>query len=342
MEINFSNAEKVTYDNKEAIRVYVGDTKVWDVEHVILTSGYTTFKINFKDGHTNNEIQIRSIPNPFFYRDPTHYDKLLPIKKIYINDVEQTLTADNDGRYIFPINDNDIIKIEGNFGMFINSSYVSSVETISFADNLVSTNSMFFTLVATEPLDVSRLNTDKVVSMESMFASCWASNIIGVSNFNTEKVKYFYYMFGNCHVTTLDLYNWNVSSATTMNRMFYYCNYLTTLDGLSNWDVSNVLNFEEMFYNCKSLTTLDLSGWCLNPEHMLVKMSRMFYGCESLTMLNLSNINFGSISVEYSDMFYGIPSTCTIIIDPTKFINKYTGKTLTPQELGWTGTFTYV
>ena len=33
-----------------------------------------------------------------------------------------------------------------------------------------------------------------------------------------------------------------------------------------------------------------------------------------------------------------IPSTCTIYINPDLFINKKTGKTFTPADLGWTGT----
>ena len=47
----------------------------------------------------------------------------------------------------------------------------------------------------------------------------------------------------------------DTSNVTSMYRMFYNCNKLTSLD-VSNWDTSNVTSMSSMFENCNSLTTV--------------------------------------------------------------------------------------
>ena len=86
----------------------------------------------------------------------------------------------------------------------------------------------------------------------------------------------------------------------------------TVIGGMDKLDTSNITNMRGMFRDCRKLTSLDLSSW------------------------DTSNVE------QYNYMLENVPSSCVIKIDPTKFINKSTGTTFTPSDLGWTGTFTYI
>ena len=116
--------------------------------------------------------------------------------------------------------------------------------------------------------------------------------------------------------------------------MFASCSSLTAVD-LSNLDTSNVTNMYAMFYHCNSLTLLDLSNFNTSK---VTSMGSMFDGCSSLTSLDLSSFNTRNVT-SYSNMLSNVPTTCTIYINPETFINKKTGVTFTPAELGWYGTF---
>ena len=60
-------------------------------------------------------------------------------------------------------------------------------------------------------------------------------------------------MFYNCtSLTSLDLSNYNTSKVTAMLSMFEYCSSLPSLD-LSNFDTSNVNDMDYMFYECINL-----------------------------------------------------------------------------------------
>ena len=185
-------------------------------------------------------------------------------------------------------------------------------------------------------LDLSNWDTSKVTNMSYMFVYCRYLTSLDVSNFDTSKVTNMSNMFNSCDdLTTLDLSNWNTSKVTDMSNMFYNCDNLTSLD-LSNFDTSQVTNMSYMFCFCKDLTTLDLSNFnTSNVTHM----NSMFWYCESLTSLDLSSFNTSKVT-SFTNMLSDVPSNCTIYINPETFINKNTGKTFTPSELGWTGTFT--
>ena len=76
----------------------------------------------------------------------------------------------------------------------------------------------------------------------------------------------------------------NTEKITKMDRMFYGCKKLKSLD-LSSFNTNNVVSMKKMFY-CPELTSIDLSSF--NPEQ-LTDMSYMFYNCYKLTSLDLSN-----------------------------------------------------
>ena len=74
--------------------------------------------------------------------------------------------------------------------------------------------------------------------------------------------------------------NWDTSSATTMENMFYNCTSLTAID-VSSFIPSNVTNMSGMFRNCTSLesiyatssfvvTQVTTSGWMFEGDNSLV------------------------------------------------------------------------
>lgn len=83
----------------------------------------------------------------------------------------------------------------------------------------------------------------------------------------------------------------DVSNMTSMNRLFYRCSKLTTIEGISNWNVSKVTDMDGMFENCTSLTSIDLSNWNTSKVN---DMTSMFYNCMSLTSVNLSGMEISN------------------------------------------------
>lgn len=81
-------------------------------------------------------------------------------------------------------------------------------------------------------------------------------------------------------LTTIEgIENLNTSSVTDMDRMFYGCTKLTTLD-LSHFNTSNVTNMDAMFYSCSNLTTIYCGdNWSTDKLNSSVIM---FEGCTSL------------------------------------------------------------
>ena len=69
----------------------------------------------------------------------------------------------------------------------------------------------------------------------------------------------------------------------------------------SNKEIINSIGMQKMFYNCRSLTSLDLSHFYTEK---IKDMSEMFYNCASLTSLDISNFNTRNV-VNMSKMFKG-------------------------------------
>ena len=54
-------------------------------------------------------------------------------------------------------------------------------------------------------------------------------------------------MFYGCKNFNQNIFNWDVSNVTDMNRMFQDSKFI---GNISNWNVSNVTDKQNMFYNC--------------------------------------------------------------------------------------------
>ena len=104
--------------------------------------------------------------------------------------------------------------------------------------------------------------------------------ITGLEYLNTEKVTDMQKMFYNCkNLSSLDLSNFNTEKVTDMNKMFYNCNKLSSLD-LSNFNTEKVTNMSGMFFGCSALTTIYASD-NFKTDKVTVG-SNMFGGCTNL------------------------------------------------------------
>ena len=132
--------------------------------------------------------------------------------------------------------------------------------------------------------------------------------IIGMEYLNTEDVTNMDRMFYYCSsLTSLDVSNFNTANVTDMSNMFYNCSGLTSLD-VSNFNTANVTNMGYMFSGCRGLTSLDVSNF--NTSNV-TNMGYMFSGCSGLTSLDVSNFNTENVT-DMGGMFSGCYNLKTI------------------------------
>ena len=111
--------------------------------------------------------------------------------------------------------------------------------------------------------------------------------------FNTENVTNMNRMFYLCFsLTSLDVSNFNTSNVTDMGWMFTECRSLTSLD-VSNFNTENVTDMNYMFGECSGLTSLDVSNF--NTSNV-TDMGSMFSHCRGLTSLDVSNFNTSNVT----------------------------------------------
>lgn len=139
-----------------------------------------------------------------------------------------------------------------------------------------------------------------------------SSNISELIKLNTSNIENMEKVFYDCKsLTTLDVNNWNTSNVYNMYGVFYNCYKLTSID-VSNWNTNNVTTMSYMFNNCELLEELDLSKWNTSNVHY---MSEMFDNCYSLKVLNLSNFDMNNAITNSSDMFRNCNSLHTLRLD---------------------------
>ena len=134
---------------------------------------------------------------------------------------------------------------------------------------------------------------------ERMFQNC--NNLTTVefpATFKTNNVRVMTCMFYGCsRLTTLDISSFTTSrtdQGIDMESMFDGCQRLSSITFNANFTGGHVTTMERMFYNCKALTSLDLSSF--NTTYV-TNMSDMFNECWSLSALDL-HPNFTMAGVE--------------------------------------------
>lgn len=185
-------------------------------------------------------------------------------------------------------------------------------------------------------LDLSNFDTSNVSNMSYMFSNCTGLTGLDLHTFNVSRVKDMQYMFAmykthpsysgeapeanslqNLNVRWTDNFN---GSNRNMNRMFFGCNELTSLDvstfalkvtsvasmfrscvkygenaaltlPANGFDTSGVSNMSDMFRDCGA-NELDVSSF---DTTKVTNMQGMFRGCKVET-LDLSNFNTAKVT----------------------------------------------
>ncbi len=137
--------------------------------------------------------------------------------------------------------------------------------------------------------------------------------ITGLEYLNTEKVTDMNRMFYSCKsLTSLDVTHFNTEKVTNMISMFSDCSSLTSLD-VTNFNTEMVMNMGSMFSSCSSLTSLDVTHFnTANVEDM----NYMFSNCSSLTSLDVTHFNTANVK-NMGSMFSGCSSLTSL--DVTHF-----------------------
>ncbi|MBR2250737.1 MAG: BspA family leucine-rich repeat surface protein [Prevotella sp.] len=144
-----------------------------------------------------------------------------------------------------------------------------------------------------------------------MFRNCThLTSLTFGENFNTANVTNMERMFYNCSgLTSLDVSNFNTANVTTMRSMFSNCSGLTSLTFGVNFTAANVTNMIGMFGYCISLTSLDVSHF--NTANV-TNMEGMFSNCRGLTSLTFGE-NFTAANVtNMYNMFSGCSSLTSL------------------------------
>ena len=131
------------------------------------------------------------------------------------------------------------------------------------------------------PIDFNDIDVSKIDSFYS------SNTDIGI--FEETKFKY------------IDISDWDVSNAESMQYMFFECSELKSVGDISSWDVSKVTNMNSMFYRCKKFNQ-DISGWDVSK---VSDMCAMFKFCESFNK-NISSWDVSSVT-DMLYMFEGCP-----------------------------------
>jgi len=139
--------------------------------------------------------------------------------------------------------------------------------------------------------------------MLTMFQNASGLTHLDLSEWDVSSVTRMDNMFyGASSLTCVgDLSKWETGSVTSMYGMFRYASSLTDLDSLSNWETTGLTNMARMFHGASGLTSLDLSGWNTSS---VTSMVTMFQNASSLTSLDLSGWDTGNVT-NMTSMFLG-------------------------------------
>jgi surface protein len=161
---------------------------------------------------------------------------------------------------------------------------------------------------------IGNWNTENVEIMSFLFWNCHSLPELDIGSWNTGNVKEFNSMFsgaghntGEMLFTHLPVENWDVSSATNMECMFYGCGNLTSMD-LSKWRPGKVTNFRHTFADCFKLESIDFTGWTTESA---TTFDGLFNDCYSLKELDLSDLDTGNCT-NFAQFFEGCGGLKTV------------------------------
>ena len=169
-------------------------------------------------------------------------------------------------------------------------------------------------------------NTQKIITFTDTFRFSIDSGIryqpiefIGLAVTDVSTMTSMERMFSNCEkLTSIDLSGLDASAVTNMNYMFSGCKSLKSID-LSGINASSVTTMRSMFTNCEKLTSIDLSGF---KSLSVTDMNYMFSECKSLKSIDLSGFNTSKVTnMSYMFSGCGVTSLDVSNFDTSKVTN---------------------
>lgn len=134
--------------------------------------------------------------------------------------------------------------------------------------------------------EIPQLDTSNVTNMSYMFYNC--VNLVTIPSLKTNKVTKMDGMFLYCKSLVSIKPQFNTSNVTNMYQMFSNCQKLVTLD-LSNFDFSSTTNLQEMFYLSTRIENLILPNLYTNAPERTAR--GMFSRLEKIKELDLTTLN---------------------------------------------------
>lgn len=121
--------------------------------------------------------------------------------------------------------------------------------------------------------------TNPWTSMEGAFAGCLNLNItnLAIDEPNLTSVTSMKRMFYNTYSFNGDIGNWDVSTVENMNSMFFFAKVFN--QDLSNWNTGSAINMSRMFSQATAFDQ-DLGAWDIGN---VTKMQSMFLNAELST-----------------------------------------------------------
>ena len=205
-----------------------------------------------------------------------NYDKVINTRYMFNQCLAETVDVSN-------MNFENDTSMAYMFANMVNLTQIVWPDEVN-AYNLESMASMFRNSTAISLVDLSMFKeTSGLLTIRYMFAGCEnlakvkANLDLSALNTGTSGIGY---CFNICseNAGTLDLTEFDVSTAATLSYTFYGCR-ASTLD-LSTWDSSGTTLMNYMFYACRNLSTL-----YLGPDFLLStgKSPSNMWGAKSLT-----------------------------------------------------------
>ena len=206
----------------------------------------------------------------------------------YLFQHSQSLTSIDLSNFTFPNAKSIRQMFYSTFGLTI----IKFAEEPVF-DSVEDYTAVFLGATALTSIDLSNFTFNSALIVYGMFGVCTNLEYI---KFRKESifssVQIFDYMFSRCNsFISLDITNFNFSSALSMDSMFYKCENLETVKFPTESNYRTILIYAAMFYYCPKLKSIDLSGFYMDD---IVDIRSIFAGCQNLEYVRLR----GNISWE--------------------------------------------
>ena len=183
--------------------------------------------------------------------------------------------------------------------MFSGCSKLTSLDLSNFDWGTSSTFSrMFYDCEKLENLNVGSFQTQTVEDIDGMFQNCKKIKHLDFSNFHISNSQYGATTLGNVFEGCSELESVILPLVTVKyifaNSLFESCSKLKNIN-LSPLAKAPIATMNRMFFGCTSLETLDLSMLKYNTS-ILSDFSEVFNGCTNLQSLDLSSFSMRQIS----------------------------------------------